>query len=145
MTATVTDLAVRTLAGVLDLDVERTQYRDHARELAGATTADLVIVHGGDGSINEVVNGVMGLTEGRPLIAVIPGGVATERRLQMIDLYRPTILVATPSYSLHLANSMRNAGARRNPGELAGDRPDAAERAARGAAVGAGTADRQLQ
>ena len=30
MTATVTDLAVRTLAGVLDLDVERTQYRDHA-------------------------------------------------------------------------------------------------------------------
>jgi diacylglycerol kinase family enzyme len=74
MTATVTDLAVRTLAGVLDLDVERTQYRGHARELAAATNADLVIVHGGDGSINEVVNGVMGLTDGRPLIAVIPGG-----------------------------------------------------------------------
>ena len=61
MTATVTDLAVRTLAGVLDLDVERTQYRGHARELAAATNADLVIVHGGDGSINEVVNGVMSL------------------------------------------------------------------------------------
>ncbi len=76
MTATVTDLAVRTLAGVLDLDVERTQYRDHARELAAATTADLVIVHGGDGSINEVVNGVMTLTDGRPLIGVIPGGGA---------------------------------------------------------------------
>src|SRR6476646_152691 len=94
MTATVTDLAVRTLAGVLDLDVERTQYRDHARELAAATTADLVIVHGGDGSINEVVNGVMSLSfagsggdetlippepsrdGGRPLIAVIPGGGA---------------------------------------------------------------------
>jgi diacylglycerol kinase family enzyme len=77
MTATVTDLAVRTLAGVLDLDVERTQYRGHARELAAATTADLVIVHGGDGSINEVVNGVMGLIEGgRPLVAVIPGGGA---------------------------------------------------------------------
>ena len=77
MTATVTDLAVRTLAGVLDLDVERTQYRDHARELAAATTADLVIVHGGDGSINEVVNGLMGLNSAdRPLIAVIPGGGA---------------------------------------------------------------------
>jgi diacylglycerol kinase family enzyme len=85
MTATVTDLAVRTLAGVLDLDVERTQYRGHARELAAATTADLVIVHGGDGSINEVVNGVMGRTEGPaghaasgggPLLAVIPGGGA---------------------------------------------------------------------
>src|SRR5260221_6772840 len=36
-------------------------------------------------------------------VAVVPGGVPTERRLQMIDLYRPTILVATPSYSLHLA------------------------------------------
>lgn len=76
MTATVTDLAVRTLAGVLDLDVERTQYRGHARELAAATTADLVIVHGGDGSINEVVNGLMGLTDGSPLIGVIPGGGA---------------------------------------------------------------------
>ena len=74
MTATVTDLAVRTLAGVVDLDVERTQYRSHARELAAATNADLVIVHGGDGSINEVVNGLMGLTDGRPLVAVIPGG-----------------------------------------------------------------------
>ena len=75
MTATVTDLAVRALAGVLDLDVERTQYRGHARELAASTNADLVIVHGGDGSINEVVNGVMGLNSaGRPLIGVIPGG-----------------------------------------------------------------------
>src|SRR5438874_3169152 len=75
MTATVTDLAVRALAGVLDLDVERTQYRGHARELAAATTADLVIVHGGDGSVNEVVNGLMGLNSaGRPLIGVIPGG-----------------------------------------------------------------------
>jgi diacylglycerol kinase family enzyme len=82
MTATVTDLAVRSLAGVADLDVERTQYRGHARELAAATEADLIIVHGGDGSINEVVNGVMGrgadlaACGGRPLIAVIPGGGA---------------------------------------------------------------------
>ena len=59
MTATVTDLAVRSLAGLVDLDVERTQYRGHARELAAASDADLVIVHGGDGSINEAVNGMM--------------------------------------------------------------------------------------
>src|SRR2546429_897867 len=83
MTATVTDLAVRALSGVADLDVERTQYRGHARELAAATAADLVIVHGGDGSINEVVNGVMGGGgsagrggDGRPQVAVIPGGGA---------------------------------------------------------------------
>ena len=96
MTATVTDLAVRALSGVVDLDVERTEYRGHARELAAAAAVDLVIVHGGDGSINEVVNGVMGRGEGpidlaaaaggggadlaagdgRPQIAVIPGGGA---------------------------------------------------------------------
>jgi diacylglycerol kinase family enzyme len=105
MTGTVADLGIRSLTGLVDLDVERTQYRGHARDLAAAADADLVIVHGGDGSINEVVNGVMGRDgtgtsgtgtsgtgtsgtgtsgtggpgagqRGRPLIAVIPGGGA---------------------------------------------------------------------
>jgi len=78
MTATVTDLAVRSLAGLVDLDVERTQYRGHARELAAASDADLVIVHGGDGSINEAVNGVMShaACDSRPAVAMIPGGGA---------------------------------------------------------------------
>jgi diacylglycerol kinase family enzyme len=74
MTGTVTDLAVRSLAGLADLDVERTQYRGHARELAAAADGEIVIVLGGDGSINEVVNGIMSRPEVRPLIAVIPGG-----------------------------------------------------------------------
>ena len=43
-------------------------------------------------------------------VAIVPGGVPTERRLAMIDLYRPTVLVATPSYALHLAVALRNAG-----------------------------------
>ena len=76
MTATVTDLAVRSLAGLVDLNVERTRYRGHARELAAASDADLVIVHGGDGSINEAVNGVMSREDGKPQVAVIPGGGA---------------------------------------------------------------------
>ena len=89
MTGTVTDLAVRSLAGLVDLDVERTQYRGHARELASAARGDIIIVLGGDGSINEVVNGVMSrggggpedaaagpAGDGKPLIAVIPGGGA---------------------------------------------------------------------
>jgi diacylglycerol kinase family enzyme len=89
MTGTVTDLAVRSLAGLVDLDVQRTQYRGHARELAAAADGDLVIVLGGDGSIHEVVNGVMsrggsgagfgvfgGFRGGAPLIAVIPRGGA---------------------------------------------------------------------
>jgi diacylglycerol kinase family enzyme len=86
MTGTLIDLAVRSLAGLVDLDVERTKYRGHARELAAAARGELIIVLGGDGSINEVVNGVMsrddadpggdGPNGGPPLIAVIPGGGA---------------------------------------------------------------------
>jgi diacylglycerol kinase family enzyme len=68
------DLAIRSLAGLVDLDVEHTRYRGHARELAAAAPGELVIVLGGDGAVNEAVNGLMGQPEGRPLLAVIPGG-----------------------------------------------------------------------
>ena len=76
MSGTVCELAVRSLAGLVDVRVERTKYRGHARELAAAADGELVIVLGGDGSINEVVNGVMSRGEESepPLIAVIPGG-----------------------------------------------------------------------
>jgi diacylglycerol kinase family enzyme len=71
------DLAIRSLAGLVDLDVEHTRYRGHARELAAAARGELVIVLGGDGAVNETVNGIMsqppGPAEG-PLLAVIPGG-----------------------------------------------------------------------
>jgi diacylglycerol kinase family enzyme len=73
----VCDLVVRSLAGLVDVRVEKTRYRGHARELAAAACGELVIVLGGDGSINEVVNGVMSQHNGGsepPLIAVIPGG-----------------------------------------------------------------------
>jgi len=77
MTGTVADLVVRSLAGLVDLDIERTRYRGHARDLAAATDAGLIIVHGGDGSVNEVVNGVMSRdSAGQPVIAIIPGGGA---------------------------------------------------------------------
>jgi diacylglycerol kinase family enzyme len=71
------ELVVRSLAGLVDVRVEQTKYRGHARELAAASGGDLVIVLGGDGSINEVVNGVMSQHEDDaepPLIAVVPGG-----------------------------------------------------------------------
>jgi len=89
MSRAVCELTVRSLAGLVDVRVEQTKYRGHARELAAAAHGELVIVLGGDGSINEVVNGVMsrGGDEGDgpegaegaegsepPLIAVIPGG-----------------------------------------------------------------------
>jgi diacylglycerol kinase family enzyme len=77
ISGTVCDLVVSSLAGLVDVRVEKTRYRGHARELAAAACGELVIVLGGDGSINEVVNGVMSQHGGGPeppLIAVIPGG-----------------------------------------------------------------------
>ena len=83
------DLAIRSLAGLVDLDVEHTRYRGHARELAAAARGELVIVLGGDGAINEAVNGIMVRPPEQapgsapesapeqaeaPLLAVIPGG-----------------------------------------------------------------------
>jgi diacylglycerol kinase family enzyme len=52
---------IRSLAGVVDLEIEHTQHRGHARDLAAAAGAsgDLVLVLGGDGALNEAVNGVM--------------------------------------------------------------------------------------
>jgi diacylglycerol kinase family enzyme len=76
------DLVIRSLAGLVDLDVEHTRYRGHARELAAAARGELVIVLGGDGAINEAVNGIMGRPAGAevsgsaPQLAVIPGGGA---------------------------------------------------------------------
>lgn len=66
------------LAGMVDLEVAYTRYRGHARELAAAAGHDLVIVYGGDGAINEVVNGLMdrrgsGLAP-VPALAAVPGG-----------------------------------------------------------------------
>jgi diacylglycerol kinase family enzyme len=76
------DKVIRALAGVVDLDLEHTQHRGHARELAAAAAgAGLVLVLGGDGALNEAVNGVMaasaslGASGGKPpLIGVIPAG-----------------------------------------------------------------------
>jgi diacylglycerol kinase family enzyme len=72
-TENVTELVARSLAGLVDLEIEHTRYRGHARELAAAAAGDLVIVLSGDGAINEAVNGIMS-RDGPRLIGVIPGG-----------------------------------------------------------------------
>jgi diacylglycerol kinase family enzyme len=87
----------RALAGLVDLEIEHTRHRGHARELAAAADGELVLVLGGDGAVNEAVNGIMTRAEApgsagpadpagpgeapapdsrRPLIGVIPGGGA---------------------------------------------------------------------
>jgi diacylglycerol kinase family enzyme len=78
-TAKMRDVIVGALGSELKLDLVETGFRGHARELAAEAAAaqfDVVVSVGGDGTVNEVVNGLManGPRPGLPLLAVVPGG-----------------------------------------------------------------------
>jgi diacylglycerol kinase family enzyme len=74
------DVLVRALRSEVRLDVAYTRRRGHATTLAreaGNAGQGVVVVHGGDGTVNEVVNGLMeagGSAAERPALAVVPGG-----------------------------------------------------------------------
>ncbi|MET7984779.1 diacylglycerol kinase family protein [Streptomyces sp. NPDC005281] len=75
------DVLIHALASEMKLEVVTTEYRGHARDLgrqaADSDDIDLVVALGGDGTVNEVVNGLLhrGPDLGRlPGLAVVPGG-----------------------------------------------------------------------
>ncbi|NJP66720.1 diacylglycerol/lipid kinase family protein [Streptomyces spiramenti] len=75
------DVIGHALANDLKLEVATTEHRGHARMLARRAveegTADLVIALGGDGTVNEVVNGLLSHgpdVAALPRLAVVPGG-----------------------------------------------------------------------
>src|SRR3954471_16633817 len=73
------DVLARALGSDLKLDVVETQRRNHAIHLgeqAVDEAYDLVVVLGGDGTVNEVINGILrdGPGPDRPALAVVPGG-----------------------------------------------------------------------
>ena len=73
------DVLIHALRADLELTVAETTHRGHALELArDATVAEfgLIITLGGDGTVNEAVNGILdrGPTPGQPALAVVPGG-----------------------------------------------------------------------
>lgn len=78
------DLLAHALESRVDLTVAHTDHRGHAIEIghqAAADGTDVVIVHGGDGTVNEVVNGILGHANGVPgasstAVGVVPGGSA---------------------------------------------------------------------
>lgn len=103
-TAAGRDVLAHALASDVKLEVLETSYRGHAAQAAAQAAADgydLVVAHGGDGTVNEVVNGLMsvpgpadgrsapdgftgsslagpgpGERGGRPMLGVVPGGSA---------------------------------------------------------------------
>jgi len=106
------DLLAHALKSRLRLTVEHTTHRGHGTELAQRAVedgVDLVVVHGGDGTVSGVVNGVLGRPGASPsgpvpALAVVPGGsanvlakslgispdpvAATNQLIQLLDDYR---------------------------------------------------------
>ncbi|MDI1290110.1 MAG: diacylglycerol kinase family protein [bacterium] len=77
----VIDVIVNALSNELDLDVTVTTHKGHGimlGELALEQGLDIVITLGGDGVVNEVVNGILshGANGDGPLLATVPGGSA---------------------------------------------------------------------
>jgi diacylglycerol kinase family enzyme len=94
-TAAGRDVLAHALASELKLEVLVTRYRGHAAEATAQAVRDgveLLVAHGGDGTVNEVVNGMLQGTggpvlrppgerespraPGGPALAVVPGGSA---------------------------------------------------------------------
>ena len=78
-TAKMRDVLVGALASELKVEVVETAHRGHGKELgaqAAAEGIDLVVSVGGDGTVNEVVNGLLekGPAPHLPALAVVPGG-----------------------------------------------------------------------
>jgi diacylglycerol kinase family enzyme len=80
-TPTGRDVLAAALSSELKLDMVTTAHRGHAAQLAEQAALDgfdLVVVHGGDGTVNEAVNGLLAAHNGMqvPAVAVVPGGSA---------------------------------------------------------------------
>ncbi|MEW2121809.1 diacylglycerol kinase family protein [Streptomyces sp. NPDC005474] len=75
------DVLTHALASEMKLEAVTTEYRGHARDLgrqaADSEDIDLVVALGGDGTVNEVVNGLLHNgpdPDQLPRLAVVPGG-----------------------------------------------------------------------
>src|ERR1700712_5120646 len=78
-TAKTRDVLLRALGSELKVDLAETTHRGHARELGARAVedgVDVVVTLGGDGTVNEVVNGLLagGPSPDLPALAVVPGG-----------------------------------------------------------------------
>jgi diacylglycerol kinase family enzyme len=75
------EVIAHALSAAVDLDVVDTTHRTHATDLARQARRDglgVVLTLGGDGTVNEVVNGLLADGPGHdvPLLGTVPGGSA---------------------------------------------------------------------
>jgi diacylglycerol kinase family enzyme len=115
--ATTTNRSVRddvlaVLGGDLKVDLAETTHRGHGTELgrqARADGVDVVIALGGDGTVNEVVNGLLhdGPGEHLPPLAVVPGG-STNVFSRALGRSRDPVTAAT-----EITDSLRSGRTRR--------------------------------
>jgi diacylglycerol kinase family enzyme len=102
-TARVRDVLARALGSDLKVDVAETQRRGHAIELGAQAASegfDVAVVLGGDGTVNEVVNGLLRSLDNAPddaaaraslpALAVVPGG-STNVFSRALDIPRDPI------------------------------------------------------
>src|SRR5919112_2926052 len=97
-------LVVYALQGRYDVDTADTEGRDHATELAREAAADgydVVVVFGGDGTVNEAANGLAGSATA---LFPLPGG-ATNVYCRMLGI--PTDVVDATEHLLRLADEWR--------------------------------------
>jgi diacylglycerol kinase family enzyme len=102
VSARLKNLVVYALRGRYDVDAVETEGRNHATELtreAAAGGYDLVVAFGGDGTLNEVANGLA--HSGVP-VAILPGG-CTNVACRMLGI--PMDIVDATEHLLQLADA----------------------------------------
>ena len=98
------NLVVYALRGRYDIEAVETQARNHATALTREAVGegfDLVVAFGGDGTLNEVANGLAG---SNVPVSVLPGG-CTNVVCRMLGI--PTDVVDATEHLLHLADDLR--------------------------------------
>jgi diacylglycerol kinase family enzyme len=110
------DILTRALGSDLKVDLAQTTHRGHASEHAAQAVEsglDLVVVLGGDGTINEVVNGLLGpgpfdpTRADAPALAVVPGG-STNVFSRALGIARdPVVATSELLDALHAGRSRR--------------------------------------
>src|SRR5262249_32071597 len=98
------NLVVYALRGSYDVDAIDTESRDHATELcreAAREGYDVVVAFGGDGTVNEAANGLVGSDTA---LSCLPGG-RTNVYCRMLGI--PTDVVDATEHLLRLADDWR--------------------------------------